>query len=95
MENGAVPLFISPVANGGDFYALSNGVDRKTGAIVLRFDSQGTLRARYRCPLPTSVVPGTVTNPKGYLSPVSMVVTDSALLLISWSQKAVAAYGIK
>ena len=93
---GPVPVsfFMSPSVAGGEFYVLSNPTNRKQGAKILRFDVQGNLRARYLCPLPTSVAPPTETNPNGYLTPFSVVVMDRTLLLISWSQKVVASYGL-
>jgi hypothetical protein len=93
-ENTVTPVVMSPSVAGGEFYVLSNPTNRRQGAKVLRFDSQGNLRARYLCPLPTSVAPPTATNPNGYLSPTSIVVTDRTLLLISWSQKVVASYSL-
>jgi hypothetical protein len=95
-EDGAsVPFFTGPTADAGDFYALSNGTNRKRGAVVLRFDGQGTLRARYLCPLPTGVAPPTATNPAGYLAPSGVAVAGRTLLLISSYQKAVVSYGIE
>jgi len=93
-ENTVTPVVMSPSVAGGEFYVLSNPTNRRQGAKVLRFDSQGNLRARYLCPLPMSVAPPTVTNPNGYLSPTSIVVADRTLLLISWSQKVVASYSL-
>ena len=93
-EEGAVTFVMSPRVAGEEFYVLSNPTYRKQGAKVLRFDFQGHLRARYLCPLPTSVAPPTGTNPNGYLTPFSVVVMDRTLLLISWSQKVVASYSL-
>ena len=90
----AVPFIMSPSVAGDEFYVLSNPTNRKQGAKILRFDSQGNLRARYLCPLPNSVAPPTGTNPNGYLTPFSVVVMDRTLLLISWSQKVVASYSL-
>ena len=89
---GAAPLLISPSVAGGEFYVLSSPINRKQGAKILRFDSQGNLLARYLCPLPTSVAPPTGTNPDGYLLPSNVVVMDRTLLLISSRQKVVASY---
>jgi hypothetical protein len=94
MEDGAMPFVMSPTVAGGEFYVLVNGINRRVGARVLRFDSQGNLRARYLCPLPTSVASPTGTNPDGVLLPTSVVVMDRTLLLISWSQKVVASYSL-
>lgn len=91
-EGVVTPFFMSPSIAGGEFYVLSSPINRKQGAKILRFDFQGNLRARYLCPLPTSVALPTVTNPNGYLSPTSVVVMDRTLLLISWPQKVVASY---
>jgi hypothetical protein len=93
-EDAVTPFFMSPSVAGGEFNVLSNPINRKQGAKVLRFDSQGNLRARYLCPLPTSVAPPTSTNPNGYLFPTSIVVSDRTLLLISWFQKVVASYSL-
>jgi hypothetical protein len=95
IEDGAMPFIMSPSVAGGEFYVLVNGINRNVGARVLRFDSQGNIRARYLCPLPTSVASPTATNPDGVLSPVTMVVMDRTLLLISSSQKAVASYSLE
>ena len=94
-ENTAIPFFSSPSVLGDEFFAISNGTNRKLGAKVLRFDSQGTLRARYLCPLPASVTQPTGTNPNGYLSPSTVVVVDRTLLLISTFQKVVAVYSLE
>jgi hypothetical protein len=93
-ENAWSPVVMSPSVVGGEFYVLSNPTNRKQGAKVLRFDSQGNLRARYLCPLPTSVAAPTGLNPNGYLFPTSMVVMDRTLLLISGSQRVVASYSL-
>jgi hypothetical protein len=89
-----IPFVMSPSVAGGEFYVLSNPTNRKQGAKILRFDSQGNLLARYRCPLPTSVAPPTGTNPNGYLIPSSVVVMDRTLLLVSSPQKVVASYSL-
>jgi len=91
-EGVVIPLFMSPSVSGREFYVLSSPINRKQGAKVLRFDFQGNLKARYLCPLPTSVAPPTGTNPNGYLLPSSVVVMDRTLLLISSFQKIVASY---
>jgi hypothetical protein len=91
-DYSAVPLVMSPSVAGDDFFVLSNPTNRKLGAKVLRFDSHGTLRARYVCPLQMGFTPTTAGNPNGYFSPTSVVVIDRTLLLISFSQKAVAVY---
>jgi len=95
-EDGTtVPFVMSPSVAGGEFYALANHTNRKIGARILRFDVQGNLKARYLCPLPTSVVPPTGMNPNGYLSPNIVVVMDRVMLLISQSQKVVASYSLE
>ena len=94
LAEGALAYFMSPSVAAGEFYVLSNPTNRKQGAKILRFDFQGNLRARYLCPLPTSVAPPTGANPNGYLTPFSVVVMDRTLLLISWSQKVVASYSL-
>jgi hypothetical protein len=93
-DNIHTPLFDHPASSETGFFALSNPIDRKHGARILRFDSEGRLQARYLCPLPASVAPPTATNPNGYLQPTSVVVIDRTILLISWSQKAVEAYDL-
>ena len=93
-EDGGATLVMNPSVAGGEFYVLSNPTNRKQGAKILRFDAQGNLRARYLCPLPTSAVPPTGTNPNGYLVPTSMVVMDRTLLLISQLQKVIASYSL-
>ncbi len=93
-EGVVVAFFMSLSVADGEFYVLSNPTNRKQGAKILRFDFQGNLRARYLCPLPTSVAPPTGTNPNGYLTPTSVVVMDRTLLLISSPQKIVASYSL-
>jgi hypothetical protein len=93
-EDTVTPFVMSPSVAGGEFYVLSNPININQGAKVLRFDSEGKLRARYLCPLPTSVAPPTAVNPNGHLSPTTIVVTDRGLLLISSSQKVVASYSL-
>lgn len=91
-EDSVMPYFSGMGATPDEFYVQGNGYKPKIGAKILRFDAQGKLKGRYLCPLPTGLSPHTIANSEGYLGLTNVIVVGRTLLLISWSQKAVASY---